>query len=49
MEAADYRATQIRHNRMEGCGIDVQRWLPSAITNESRTVLSDLRRAIAAG
>ena len=49
MEAAGYRATQMRHNRMEGYGINVQHWLPSVITNEPRTVLSDLRRAIAAG
>jgi hypothetical protein len=49
MEAADYRATQMRHNRMESYGINVQHWLPSVIATESRTVLSDLRRAIAAG
>jgi hypothetical protein len=49
MEAADYRATQMRHNRMESYGINVQHWLPSAIATESRTVLADLRRAIAAG
>ena len=49
MEAADYRATQIRHNRMESYGINVQHWLPSFIETESRTVLADLRRAIAAG
>ena len=48
-EAADYRATQMRHNRMESYGINVQHWLPSVIATESRTVLSDLRRAIAAG
>jgi hypothetical protein len=49
MEAADYRAKQMRHNRMESYGINVQHWLPSVIATESRTVLSDLRRAIAAG
>ena len=49
MEAADYRATQMRHNRMESYGINVQHWLPSVIAIESRTVLADLRRAIAAG
>ena len=49
MEAADYRATQMRHNRMESYGINVQHWLPSVIATESRTVLADLRRAIAAG
>jgi hypothetical protein len=49
MGAADYRATQMRHNRMESYGINVQHWLPSVISNESLTVLSDLRRAIAAG
>ena len=49
MEAADYRATQMRHNRMESYGINVQHWLPSVIETESRTVLADLRRAIAAG
>jgi len=49
MSAADYRATQMRHNRMESYGINVQHWLPSIISSESFTVLSDLRRAIAAG
>jgi hypothetical protein len=49
MEAADYRATQMRHNRMESYGINVQHWLPSIIVTESPTVLADLRRAIAAG
>jgi hypothetical protein len=49
MEAADYRATQMRHNRMESYGINVQHWLPRVISTESRTVLADLRRAIAAG
>jgi hypothetical protein len=49
MEAADYRATQMRHNRMESYGINVQHWLPSVIASESRIVLSDLRRAIEAG
>lgn len=49
MEAADYRATQMRHNRMESYGINVQHWLPSVIATESRIVLADLRRAIAAG
>ena len=39
MEAADYRATQMRHNRMESYGINVQHWLPSVIAIESRTVL----------
>ncbi len=37
MEAADYRATQMRHNRMESYGINVQHWLPSVIATESRT------------
>jgi len=49
MLAADYRATQMRHNRMESYGINVQHWLPSVITSESRTVLSDLRNAIDSG
>lgn len=49
MTAADYRATQMRHNRMEGYGINVQHWLPSVIANDSRTVLSDLRGAIVSG
>lgn len=49
MEAADYRNTQMRHNRMESYGINVQHWLPSVITNDSRIVLSDLRRALEAG
>lgn len=49
IDAADYRATQMRHNRMESYGINVQHWLPGIIANESRTVLSDLRRAIDSG
>jgi hypothetical protein len=49
MEAADYRATQMRHNRMESYGVNVQHWLPSVIVNESCVVLSDLRRAIDSG
>jgi hypothetical protein len=49
IEAADYRATQMRHNRMESYGINVQHWLPSIITGEPRTVVADLRRAIDAG
>lgn len=49
MEATDYRATQMRHNRMESYGINVQHWLPSVIATESRLVVSDLRRAITAG
>ena len=47
--AADYRATQMRHNRMESYGINVQHWLPSVIATESRTVLADLRGAIDSG
>ena len=39
----------MRHNRMESYGINVQHWLPSVIATDSRTVLADLRRAIAAG
>ena len=35
MEAADYRATVMRHNQMERYGINVQHWLPSVIANES--------------
>jgi len=49
MEAADYRATVMRHNQMERYGINVQHWLPSVIANEPRTVLSDLRMAIDSG
>lgn len=47
--AADYTATQKRHNRMESYGISVQHWLPNVILNESATVLEDLGRAIEAG
>jgi len=49
MEAADYRATVMRHNQMERYGINVQHWLPSVIANEPRMVLSDLRMAIDSG
>jgi hypothetical protein len=49
IEAADYRATVMRHNQMERYGINVQHWLPSVIANEPRTVLSDLRMAIDSG
>jgi len=49
MEAADYRATIMRRNQMERYGVNVQHWLPSVITNEPRTVLSDLRMAIDSG
>ena len=49
IEAADYRATLMRHNQMERYGVNVQHWLPSVITNEPRTVLSDLRMAIDSG
>ncbi len=35
MDAADYRATVMRHNQMESYGINVQHWLPSVIANES--------------
>lgn len=48
-KAADYAATQKRHNRMESYGINVQHWLPHVIWNDSETVLEDLGRAIEAG
>jgi hypothetical protein len=49
MGVEDYRATQMRHNRMEGYGINAQHWLPSVIKHEPGTVVRDLRNAIAAG
>jgi hypothetical protein len=49
IDAADYRATIMRHNKMERYGINVQHWLPSVIANEPRTVLTDLRMAIDSG
>lgn len=48
-KAADYRDTQMRHNRMERHGINVQHWLPSAIRDESSVVLDDLHGALKAG
>lgn len=47
--AADYAATQKRHNRMESYGISVQHWLPNVIWNDPGTVLDDLARAIDIG
>jgi hypothetical protein len=49
ISAADYRATQLRHNRMESYGINAQHWLPSVIKHEPGTVIRDLRNAIAVG
>jgi hypothetical protein len=49
MGVEGYRATQMRHNRMEGYGINAQHWLPSLIKHEPGTVIRDLRNAIAAG
>lgn len=48
-KAADYRDTQMRHNRMEKHGINVQHWLPSVIRDEPRTLLDDLGGALDAG
>lgn len=48
-KAADYAATQKRHNRIEGYGISVQHWLPSVIRESPGAVLNDLERAIEAG
>ncbi len=49
MGAKDYEQTTMRHNRMEAAGIHVLHWLPSTIRAEPRTVIADLRAAIAAG
>lgn len=48
-KAADYEATQKRHNRMESYGISVQHWLPHVIWNDAEAVLEDLGRALMAG
>lgn len=48
-KAADYGQTQMRHNRMERYGINVQHWLPSVIDGDSQTVLDDLYGALVSG
>ena len=47
--AKDHENTMKRHNRVEGAGIRLLHWLPTTITREPKTVLTDIRNALADG
>jgi hypothetical protein len=45
----DYERTTMRHNRLEGYGINLLHFLPSTLKQKSPTVIADLRGAITRG
>jgi hypothetical protein len=49
LSPADYERTTLRHNHLEGYGINLLHFLPSTLKQQSPTVIADLRGAIARG